>query len=259
MVRRWSERIQLKSADDIALMRAAGLVVAGTLATLREAVAAGITTRDLDELAAAEIRAAGARPSFLGYQGFPATICTSVNDEVVHGIPGARVLREGDVVSIDCGAIVEGWHGDAAVTVGVGEVAPELSELMRVCEEAMWRGIAAAAPGGRVSDIGHAVESFVSGCGDYGIVEDYTGHGIGSEMHQPPDVPNYGRPGRGPRLVTGIALAVEPMLTLGSRRTRLLDDGWTVVTADGSYAAHFEHTFALTASGPEVLTAASNF
>src|SRR5690606_1346761 len=201
------------------------------------------------------IRSRGATPSFQGYHGFPASICASVNDEVVHGIPGDRVLAPGDVLSIDCGAIVDGWHGDAAITVAVGEVPAEVTELMRVTEEAMWRGIAAARVGGRVTDISHAVEQHVRAAGDYGILEDYTGHGIGSEMHQPPDVPNYGRPGKGPRLVEGIALAVEPMVTLGDKRTVLLEDDWTVVTADGSVGAHFEHTFALTASGTWVLTA----
>ncbi len=255
MFRSRDRRIQIKNEAQIALMRAAGLVVARTLETLQAAVAPGVTTGELDRLAAAEIRAAGARPSFLGYLGFPATICTSVNDEVVHGIPGARVLREGDIVSIDCGAIVDGWHGDAAVTVPVGAVAPQLTELLRVCSEAMWHGIAAATERGRVSDIGHAIETYVRSQGSYGIVEDYTGHGIGSEMHQEPHVPNHGPPGRGPRLVKGVALAVEPMLNLGRAQTRLLDDGWTVVSADGCRSAHFEHTFALTEQGPWVLTA----
>jgi methionyl aminopeptidase len=247
--------IQIKNEREIELMRAAGLVVARVLDVMRSAVAAGITTADLDHIAAAEIRAAGAVPSFLGYQGFPATICTSVNDEVVHGIPGSRRLREGDLVSIDCGAIVDGWHGDAAITVAVGEVEPALTELMRVCSEAMWRGLAAARPGGRLSDIGHAIETYVRSQGTYGIVEEYTGHGIGTEMHQEPHVANYGRAGRGPKLVKGLALAVEPMVNLGSRRTRLLGDGWTVVTADGARSAHFEHTCAITESGPWVLTA----
>ena len=248
--------IQIKSDSEIELMRAAGLVVARVLDVLQDAVAPGISTSDLDAIAAAEIRAAGAVPSFLGYHGFPATICTSVNDEVVHGIPGPKVLREGDLVSIDCGAILEGWHGDAAVTVAVGEVEPELEELMRVCAEAMWRGLAAARPGGRLSDIGSAIETYVRSQGSYGIVEEYTGHGIGTEMHQEPHVPNYGRPGRGLKLVKGLALAVEPMVNLASRHTRLLRDDWTVVTADGAASAHFEHTCAVTAAGPWVLTAA---
>src|SRR5664280_664589 len=178
-----------------------------------------------------------------------------LRDEIVHGIPSPRtVLREGDIVSIDCGAIVEGYHGDAAVTVPVGRVTPELTELMRVCEGSMWAGFAAARLGGRLSDIGAAVERHVWPHG-YGVVEEYVGHGIGTEMHQDPQVPNYGRPGRGPRLVQGLVLAVEPMVNLGGRHTRLLDDGWTVVTRDGRPSAHFEHTFTLTEAGPWVLTA----
>ncbi|HLZ37416.1 MAG TPA: type I methionyl aminopeptidase, partial [Mycobacteriales bacterium] len=248
--------IQMKTDAEIAKMRVAGLVVADTLAVLTAAVAPGITTADLDAIAETSIRDAGAVPSFKGYHGFPATICTSVNNEIVHGIPSPRkVLREGDLVSIDCGAIVDGWHGDAAVTVPVGEVVPELAELMRVCEKAMWRGFAAARLGGRLSDIGAAVEAYVRSQGSYGVVEEYVGHGIGTEMHQDPQVPNFGRPGRGPRLQRGLVLAVEPMVNLGSRHTRVLDDGWTVVTRDGLPSAHFEHTFTLTEDGPWVLTA----
>jgi methionyl aminopeptidase len=247
--------IQIKSADQIATMRAAGLVVGRTLETLRAAVRPGISTAELDAIAEAAIRDAGATPSFKGYHGFPATICASVNEEIVHGIPGPRVLAEGDIVSLDCGAIVDGYHGDAAITVPVGAVTPELETLMDVCEEAMWRGIAAVRLGGRLSDIGHAVETSINQRGSYGIVEEYTGHGIGTEMHQEPNVPNYGRPGRGPSLKRGIALAIEPMVTLGERFTRLLADDWTVVTADGRSAAHFEHTVTPTDDGPWVLTA----
>ena len=247
--------IQVKSGDQLQLMRRAGLVVGRTLEMLRAAVAPGISTAELDALAEEAIRDAGATPSFKGYHGFPATICASVNDEIVHGIPGRRVLHAGDVISLDCGAIVEGWHGDAAITVAVGEVAPELDELMRVCEQAMWRGLSAAVPGARLTDISHAVESAVRSEGRYGLVEEYVGHGIGTEMHQEPQVPNYGRPGRGPRLVPGVALAVEPMVNLGSRHTVLLDDDWTVVTQDGRPSAHFEHTVAVTEQGPWVLTA----
>ncbi|MDP9458833.1 MAG: type I methionyl aminopeptidase [Actinomycetota bacterium] len=236
-------------------MRRAGLVIGRTLETLRAAVAPGVSTAELDALAEEAIRDAGAIPSFKGYHGFPATICASVNEEIVHGIPGRRVLHAGDVISLDCGAIVEGWHGDAAITVAVGEVAPELDELMRVCERAMWRGLAAAVPGARLTDVSHAVESAVRSEGRYGLVEEYVGHGIGTEMHQEPQVPNYGRPGRGPRLVPGVALAVEPMVNLGSRHTVLLDDDWTVVTQDGRPSAHFEHTVAVTEQGPWVLTA----
>src|SRR5450759_581839 len=207
--------IQIKTAAEIELMRAAGLVVGHTLELLKAAVEPGMTTQDLDDVAARSIRDAGAVPSFLGYHGFPGTICTSVNDEIVHGIPSpCKVLREGDIVSIDCGAIVEGYHGDAAVTVPVGRVTQELTELMRVCEGSMWAGFAAARLGGRLSDIGAAVERHVWPHG-YGVVEEYVGHGIGTEMHQDPQVPNSGRPGRGPRLVQGLVLAVEPMVNLG--------------------------------------------
>lgn len=249
------ERIEVKTDDEIATMRAAGLVVADTLALVRDAVAPGVTTRALDELAAESIRAAGAEPSFLGYHGYPATICVSVNDEIVHGIPGGRVLADGDLVSVDCGAIVDGWHGDAAVTVCVGEVAPERRRLCEVTEDALWLGLSQAVSGGRLSDIGHAVETRIRRDDDYGIVEEYVGHGIGSQMHMDPAVPNYGQPGHGPRLVVGMALAVEPMVTLGQRHTRVLDDDWTVVTADGGWAAHWEHTVAVTEEGPWVLTA----
>jgi methionyl aminopeptidase len=247
--------IQIKTDAEIALMRSAGLLVGRTLERLREAAAPGVTTADLDAIAAQSIREGGGTPSFLGYQGFPATICASVNDEIVHGIPGPRVLHDGDVISLDCGAIVDGYHGDAAITVPVGAVPAELAELMRVCEESMWRGFAAARLGGRVSDISHAVESYVREQGEFGIVEEYGGHGIGTEMHQEPHVLNYGRPGRGPKLVKGLALAVEPMITMRGPGTRLLPDEWTVVTADGGWAAHFEHTFTLTEQGPWVLTA----
>lgn len=247
--------IEIKTPEQIAGMREAGLVVGRTLELLRASVRAGISTAELDAIAEDSIRSSGAVPSFQGYHGFPATICTSVNDEVVHGIPGDRVVAEGDVVSIDCGAIVAGWHGDAAITVAVGGVPDEVVELMRVTEQAMWHGIAAARLGGRVTDISHAVETFVRDSGRYGILEDYTGHGIGSQMHQPPNVPNYGRPGKGPRLVPGLALAVEPMITLGAKDASVLSDDWTVVTDDGSWAAHFEHTFTITPRGTWVLTA----
>ena len=247
--------VEIKTPDQIERMRAAGLVVGETLELLRRAVEPGVTTRDLDAVSAEHIERCGALPSFKGYHGFPATICTSVNDEVVHGIPGDRALREGDVVSIDCGAIVDGWHGDAAITVPVGAVPDEVAELLRVCEESLWRGLAAARLGGRVTDISAAVERHVRSQGRYGLVEEYVGHGIGSAMHQPPNVPNFGRPGRGPRLVRGLALAVEPMVTLGTKETRTLADDWTVVTADGSWSAHFEHSFTLTDAGAWVLTA----
>ena len=249
--------LEIKTPAQIDLMRPPGLLVGQTLELLRDAVRPGVTTGELDGLAEANIRSGGGIPSFLGYSHppFPASICASVNDEVVHGIPGSRVLQEGDVISIDCGAIVDGWHGDAAITVGVGEIAPDVAELMRVTEAALWAGMAAARLGGRVTDISHAVETRVRAGGAYGILEDYVGHGIGTGMHLPPNVPNYGRPGRGPRIVEGLALAVEPMVTLGTKETVLLEDDWTVATADGSMSAHFEHTFTVTPTGTWVLTA----
>ena len=247
--------IEIKTPEQIAGMRRAGLVVGETLELLRSSVRAGVTTGELDAIAEDKIRSSGATPSFKGYHGFPGSICASVDDEVVHGIPGERVLADGDVISLDCGAIVDGWHGDAAITVPVGAVRPELEELIRVTEQAMWRGIAAARLGGRVTDISHALETHVSSQGSFGILEDYVGHGIGSAMHQPPNVPNVGRPGRGPKLVQGLALAVEPMVTLGGKDTVVLEDDWTVITADGSWAAHSEHTFTLTPRGAWVLTA----
>jgi methionyl aminopeptidase len=247
--------VEIKTPHQIATMRRAGLVVGRTLELMRATARPGMTTGELDALAETAIRDSGAVPSFKGYHGFPASLCVSVNDEVVHGIPGSRRLAEGDVVSIDCGAIVDGWHGDAAITFGLGDLDPATADLLTVCEDALWAGLAATRLNGRLSDVSAAVEALVRGRGDIGIVEEYVGHGIGSAMHQPPNVPNYGRPGKGPRLVRGLALAVEPMLTLGSPRTRVLDDDWTVVTTDGSAAAHFEHTVTPTDTGVWVLTA----
>ncbi|WP_082749071.1 type I methionyl aminopeptidase [Nocardioides jensenii] len=249
--------IEIKTPEQIDKMRVAGLLVGETLELVRTSVRAGVTTAELDAIAEDNIRSGGGVPSFKGYSDppFPASICASVNDEVVHGIPGDRVLAEGDIISIDCGAIVDGWHGDAAITVAIGEVPDDVAALMRVTEESMWRGFAAARLGGKVGDISHAVESYVRSQGDYGILEDFTGHGIGTEMHQPPNVPNYGRRGRGPKLVRGLALAVEPMVTLGTKRTDVLDDDWTIVTTDGSWAAHYEHTFTLMPDGAWILTA----
>ena len=249
--------IEIKTPAQIDKMRVAGLLVGETLELLRTTARAGMTTLELDAIAEDNIRSFGGVPSFKGYAHppFPGSICASVNDEVVHGIPGSRVLADGDIISIDCGAIVDGWHGDAALTVAIGEVGAEALELMRVTEEAMWRGLAAARLGGRVTDISHGVESYVRGQGDYGILEDYVGHGIGTAMHQPPNVPNYGRPGKGPKLVEGLALAVEPMVVLGGNATRVLADEWTVVTEDGALSAHFEHTFTLTREGTWILTA----
>ena len=247
--------IEIKTREQILSMRAAGLVVGRTLELLRGEVRAGISTGELDAIAEDNIRSSGAVPSFKGYHGFTGSICASVNDEIVHGIPGDRVLADGDLISIDCGAIVDGWHGDAAITVPVGEVDAELLELARICAESMWRGFAAARLGGRLSDISAAIEAHVRANSSYGIVEDYVGHGIGTAMHQPPSVPNYGRPGKGPKLVRGLALAVEPMVTLGSKHTDVLDDDWTIITADGSMSAHFEHSFTLTPNGAWILTA----
>jgi methionyl aminopeptidase len=248
--------IEIKTPEQIAAMRRAGLVVARTLQVLREAVKPGISTADLDALAAREIRGAGATPSFLNYHGYPGVICTSPNEVIVHGIPGPdTVLGEGDIISIDCGAIVDGWHGDAAITVGVGEISPELTRLLEVCETALWQGLAQVRAGNRLTDVSHAVEASVRGAGPYGIIEEYVGHGIGSAMHMDPPVPNYGRPGRGPKLREGMALAVEPMIVLGQPETAVLEDDWTVVSVDGSYAAHFEHTAAITPDGPWVTTA----
>jgi methionyl aminopeptidase len=251
------ERIHYKTADQMRLMRRAGLVVADALDAVRAALRAGVTTRELNDVAEAVIRSAGATPSFLGYQGYPATLCISVNDEIVHGIPGDRALAAGDVVSVDCGAILAGWHGDSAVTVIVprrdGTVVAEDAELVAVTEQAMWSGIAAMAVGERLNVIGAAVEDRV---GDrFGIVEGYGGHGIGTQMHQEPHVLNYRTRDRGPRMRPGLCIAIEPMLTLGDPATRVLDDDWTVVTKDGSRAAHWEHSIALTETGPWVLTA----
>ena len=249
-----TEPIEIKSVDELALMREAGLVVARTLELLRTEVTAGMTTADLDAIARESIASHGATPSFLGYHGFPAVICTSVNREVVHGIPGDAVIQAGDIVSIDCGAIVEGWHGDAAISIVMPEAGPAVERLSETTRAAMWAGLERARSGNRLSDIGHAVETRIKEGGPYGIVEDYVGHGIGSAMHMHPPVPNYGKPGRGPRLEPGMALAIEPMATLGSATTSVLQDGWTVVTVDDQAAAHWEHTVAITEEGPWVLT-----
>lgn len=260
-MRRQELDIQIKTPEQILLMREAGLVVADALARMRAAVAPGVTTAQLDAIAEATIRDAGAVPSFKGYHGFPASICSSVNDQIVHAIPSdQQVLREGDIISIDCGAVLNGWHGDAAITVAVGEIPAAVARMIEVAEDSMWAGIAAAARGcasgkGRLTDISAAVEKTVRKGGKYGIVEGYGGHGIGTEMHQDPHVLNYGKPGRGPDLVVGMALAIEPMITLGSAKTVELDDGWTVVTRDKSMAVHVEHSMALLDDGVWVLTA----
>jgi methionyl aminopeptidase len=248
--------IQVKSPEQIARMYAAGQVVARTLSVLKEAVRPGVTTAELDAIAEREIRGAGAVPSFLGYFGYPASICASVNEQVVHGIPSPeQALRPGDIISIDCGAILDGWHGDSALSVGVGAIDPADQAMLDACEASMWAGIAQAVAGRRLGDISHAVETSVRASGDYGLIREYTGHGIGTEMHMDPVVRNYGPPGQGPRLRAGMALAIEPMITRGERHVAELEDGWTVITTDGSRAAHFEHTIAITADGPWVLTA----
>ncbi len=257
MNRRRPRGVTRKTPEQIALMRQAGLVVARTLERLVAAAAPGVTTAALDALAEESIRGEGAVPSFKGYHGFPGSICASVNDEVVHGIPSKdRVLCPGDLLSVDCGAILAGWHGDAAVTVAVGEVDQAALALSAVTEEALWAGLSAVRSGGRLSDIGAAVEGVVRPHG-YGLLEDYSGHGIGRAMHEPPYVPNVAPagPGRGMLLVPGVVLAVEPMVTLGGAAVRELEDGWTVVTQDGRWAAHWEHTVAVTERGPWVLTA----
>jgi methionyl aminopeptidase len=245
--------ITRKSPEEIDRMRRAGRLVGHTLSRLVEAVRPGITLVELDALAEKEIRDGGGIPSFLGYHGFPATLCLSPNDWIVHGIPNGDVLQDGDILSIDCGAIVEGWHGDAAVTVPVGQVDEAGRRLIETTERAMWAGVAQVRAGNRLSDIGHAVEKVAVAPG-YGVVREYVGHGIGTRMHEEPQVPNYGRPHRGLRLEVGLVLAIEPMVNEGGPETRVLDDGWTVVTRDGSRSAHFEHTVAITPTGPEVLT-----
>jgi methionyl aminopeptidase len=256
--------IEVKTSSELQAMRAAGLVVARTLAMVAEAAKPGVSTAELDEVAEQTIRDAGAVPSFKGYHGFPASICASVNEQIVHGIPSkSQVLAEGDLISVDCGAILDGWHGDSAVTVAVGAVSAADLALSAATKAAMWAGVAAVKPGGRLTDISHAVQTAAETAAradgvDYGMILEYGGHGIGSQMHMDPFLPNIGRPGKGPRLKVGMALAIEPMLTGGGGETVELDDGWTVVTADGSRAAHWEHTVAITDDGPWILTAAED-
>ncbi|GAA1356811.1 type I methionyl aminopeptidase [Streptomyces beijiangensis] len=259
--------VEIKTPEQIAKMREAGLVVAAIHAATREAAVPGATTNDLDQVARKVLAEHEAKPNFLGYGGFPATICTSVNEVVVHGIPDEKtVLKDGDIISIDCGAIIDGWHGDAAYTafVGTGH-APELIELSRVTEESMWAGIAAMKKGGRLADVSKAIEGYIRrqprpASGKYGIIEDYGGHGIGSEMHMDPHLLNYvdrrrliGR--HNPKLVPGFCLAIEPMVSLGTARTEVLEDDWTVITTDGTWSSHWEHSVALTEEGLLVLTA----
>ena len=236
-------------------MRKAGRVVAEMHDKTREAAKPGVTTLDLDRVAREVLERRGARSNFLNYHGFPAVICTSPNDMIVHGIPGDYVLQEGDILSIDCGAIIEGYHGDAAFTMPVGTVDPEASRLIEVTAKSLDAAIEQMCDGNRLSDIGHAVQEVAEGAG-FSVVREYVGHAIGTAMHEEPQVPNYGPPGKGIKLRPGHVFAVEPMVNAGGPGTRVLDDGWSVVTADGSLSAHFEHTIAVTEHGPEVLTLA---
>jgi methionyl aminopeptidase len=247
--------IVCRSAAELDRMREAGRLVGEVLAELAAHVAPGVTTADLDHLAEKRIAQAGATAAFKGYHGYPATICASINEEVIHGIPSARrVLNEGDVISIDVGASLDGYYGDSAMTLPVGQVSEDAARLLRVTEEALYKAIEMARPGGRVSDIGHEVQRHVEAYG-FSVVREFVGHGIGQRMHEEPQVPNYGEPGRGPRLAEGMVLAIEPMVNAGKAAVKVLADGWTAVTRDGSLSAHFEHTVAVTADGPRILTA----
>jgi methionyl aminopeptidase len=247
--------ISIKSAREIERMRVAGQVVAEVLSLMRQWVRPGISTAELDRIAHQHITERGATPSFLGYHGFPASICTSVNEEIVHGIPGHRTLREGDIVSVDVGVLLNGYHGDAAVTLPVGQVSEAAQQLIAATEGAFEAGIAQAAAGNRVGDISAAIQEYAESRG-FDLVREYVGHGIGREMHEEPQVPNVGISHTGPLLRAGMTLAIEPMLTIGPAETRVLKDGWTVVTASGKLSAHYEHTVLITSEGPEVLTAA---
>jgi methionyl aminopeptidase len=245
--------ITMKSPAEFDKMAVAGAAVAAVHDAVREAAVPGVTTLELDAVAAEVLKRHDCRPSFLGYHGFPATICASQNEKIVHGIPDGYRLIEGDILSIDAGAIYEGWHGDAAFTMAIGQVPTEVTRLLEVTEAALWDGLARARAGNRLGDVGSVIEAraFPEG---YGVVREYIGHGIGRQMHEAPNVPNYGKPGKGLKLKVGMALAIEPMFNLGTEETVLLDDGWTVVTRDGKLSAHFEHTVAVTKEGPLVLT-----
>ena len=248
--------IELKNLEQLKSMRKAGLVVADTLKLIKQSAQIGMTTLDLNEMAVTNLAKHGAKSSFLGYHGFPAVICASVNEEVVHGIPNKRKLVSGDLLSVDFGAIIEDWHGDAAISFGLGEIDPADQKLMDVCEESMWRGIAAGKKGGKLTDISAAIEGYINSQGKYGILREYGGHGIGSAMHQEPHILNFGPAGNGPELVVGMALALEPMITRGNERTKVLSDDWTVVSHDSSKGAHFEHTYTIAPDGKAfVLTA----
>ena len=245
--------IELKNANQLDRMRNAGRIVGETLALMRELAKPGVTTLELDRMAEEYIRAQGAIPAFKGYNGFPATLCTSVNEQVVHGIPGLRCLESGDIISIDCGAVIDGYFGDAAVTLPIGEVGQDLQKLLRVTEESLMLGIAQAKLGNRLYDVSYAVQTHVEANG-FSVVRDYVGHGIGRAMHEDPQIPNFGKPGRGPRLEVGMVLAIEPMVNMGTYEVQTLKDHWTVVTKDNRPSAHFEHTVAITENGLEILT-----
>ena len=245
--------IVCKSPREIEQMRRANALVAEVLAELAGMVKPGVTTAELDAAAERLVRAAGAEPAFKGYRGYPATLCASVNDEVVHGIPGDRALSEGDIISLDMGVKIDGFYGDSAVTVPVGTVTDEVKRLLSVTQESLQKGIAQVRLGGRVSDIGHAIQEHVEAAG-FSVVREFVGHGIGAQLHEEPQIANYGEPGRGPRLAEGMVLAIEPMVNMGKPAVKVLRDGWTAVTRDGSLSAHFEHTVAVTKDGPLVLT-----
>ena len=246
--------IIIKSEQEIAIMREAGRIVAAVLGILKSKVKAGMKTEELDSIAAEEVEKLGAKPSFKGYRGFPSYLCVSVNDEIVHGIPGKRVLQDGDIVSLDFGAIYKDYQGDSALTVGIGAVSPEAKRLMETTQGALMAGIFVARPGARLGDISATIQHYAESRG-YSVVREYTGHGIGQEMHEDPQIPNFGPSGQGPVLKKGMALALEPMVNIGDWRTRVSDNNWTVSTIDGSLSAHYEHTIAVTDSEPEVLTA----
>ena len=245
--------ITLKSAHEIEAMRLAGKITAAARALAREMVKPGVTTQQIDKAVFHFIREQGAIPSFLHYNGYPASVCVSVNDEIIHGIPGKRVLREGDIVSVDVGAYIGGYHGDCAGTYPCGQVSDEALRLIRVTQDSFFEGLKFAREGYRLSDISHAVQTFVEANG-YSVVREYVGHGIGRNMHEAPEVPNYGKPGHGPRLLRGMTIAVEPMVNAGTAAIKQMPDGWTVKTADGKYAAHYENTILITAGDPELLT-----
>lgn len=245
--------ISIKSAKEIELMRVAGRIVAETHEKLKEVIKPGITTKELDVIAEEYIRKSGALPAFKGFHGYPASICASVNEEVVHGIPGSIILKDGDIIGIDIGAIYEGYYGDAARTHGVGAISSDAQRLITVTQESFFAGIALAREGNRLSDVSHAIQSYVESHG-FSVVRDLVGHGIGKSMHEDPQVPNYGSAGRGPRLAAGMALAIEPMVNQGKYAVKTLNDGWTVVTADKSLSAHYENTIIITKDAPEILT-----